>query len=155
MHGGDKESFTGEGSCVFLKGRLLFKEGGKKPDRNCLGKHFAQGKEKIHGITAEINYTEKPERKRDGESSRERSRVCRRKMHPLRVEWQRSAFKFKTHGFWEKGRLGWSGVFYHHLMKYLFKREEKKNANTGNLPVPWLRKPSESLTHWTKPSLGR
>lgn len=37
--------------------------------------------------------------------------------------------------------------FYHHLMKCLFNREEKKNANTGNLPVPGLRKPSESLTH--------
>lgn len=43
--------------------------------------------------------------------------------------------------------MGRIGVFNYHLTKCLFHREEKDNANTGNIPVPGLRKPSESLTH--------
>lgn len=30
VHGGDKDSITDGGSCVFLKGKVLFKEGGKE-----------------------------------------------------------------------------------------------------------------------------
>lgn len=68
VHGGDKDSITGGGNCVFLKGKLLFKEGGKEQTETSWGGCFAQGKEKINSITAEINYTEKTVRERDGES---------------------------------------------------------------------------------------
>lgn len=69
VHGGDKDSITGGGSYVFLKGKLLFKEGGKEQAETAWGgggrarRCFAQGKEKIYSITAEISYTEKTVRK--------------------------------------------------------------------------------------------
>lgn len=64
------------------------------------------------------------------------------------VERQTSAFMFQNSWvFLEKERMGRTGVFNYHLTKCLFHREEKDNANTGNIPVPGLRKPSESLTH--------
>lgn len=66
------------------------------------------------------------------------SRVCTRKMHPPRVEWQRSAFRYETPVFLEKERMGW-GVFYHHLTKCLFNREEKKNANRKS-SCAWVKK---------------
>lgn len=44
VHGGDKDSITEGGSCVFLKGKLLFKEG-EREQRNCLGGIFSPGEE--------------------------------------------------------------------------------------------------------------
>lgn len=37
VHGGDKDSITGGGSYVFLKGKLLFKEGGKEQAETAWG----------------------------------------------------------------------------------------------------------------------
>lgn len=76
VHGGDKDSTTGGGSCVFLKGKLLFKQEGKEQTETAWGKMFCPGKEKIHSMTVEINYTEKIVRKRDEGGSK----VCRKKM---------------------------------------------------------------------------
>lgn len=98
VRGGDKDNITGGGGCVVLKGKLLCKKGGKEQKETAWGGCFAPGKEKIHSITAAINYSEKSVRKRHGESAGG-SKVCRRKMHPLRVEWQRSAFRFDSPGF--------------------------------------------------------
>lgn len=44
VHGGDKDGITEGGSCVFLKGKFLFKEG-RKEQRNCLGGIFCPGEE--------------------------------------------------------------------------------------------------------------
>lgn len=37
VHRGDKDSITEGGSCVFLKGKLLFKEGGKEQTETVWG----------------------------------------------------------------------------------------------------------------------
>lgn len=98
VHGGDKDSITVGGICVVPKGKSLCKKGGKEQTATAWGTCFAQRKKKIHSITAAINYTEKTVRKRHEETSGG-SKVCRRKMHPPRVEWQRSEFRFETLGF--------------------------------------------------------
>lgn len=63
VHRGDKDSIIGGGSCVFLKGKLLFTEGGKG-QKLLEGGCFAQ--EQIHSITDEINYTERTVRRGRG-----------------------------------------------------------------------------------------
>lgn len=64
VHRGDKDSITEGGSCVFLKVKLLFKEGEKEQTETVWGGYFAQGKKKICSITAETNYTEKTKKKK-------------------------------------------------------------------------------------------
>lgn len=125
VHGGDKDSTPGGGSCVFLKGKLLFKERGKEQKETASGKMFCPGKEKIHSITAEINYTEKIVRKRDEGVSK----VCRKKMHPPKVEWQRPAFRFENSVFLEKERMGWGLGFFFFIIiwwnVYLIEKKRK------------------------------
>lgn len=65
VHRGDKDSITGRGRCVFLKGKLLFTERGKG-QKLLEGGCFVQAKEQIHSITDEINYTEKTVRRGRG-----------------------------------------------------------------------------------------
>lgn len=46
VHGGDKDSITGGGSCVFLKGKLLFKEEGKNRQKLLGGDVLPRGRRK-------------------------------------------------------------------------------------------------------------
>lgn len=142
-----KDSVTEGGSCVFLKGKLLFKEGGKEQTETVWGGYFAQEKKKICSITAETNYTEKTKKKKP-QQWRGESKACGNKMPPPRVEWQRLAFRFETELiYWlsrERKRGGWVCwicscliILSHHLIKCLVNSQEKKNPNTRNLLVPW------------------
>lgn len=65
VHGEDKDSITEGGSCVFSKGKLLFKEGEKEQTETVWGGIFAQGKKEICSITAETNYTERTKKKKE------------------------------------------------------------------------------------------